>query len=241
MIILGLSGKARAGKSTLCQELCNAAEKLGWEVAVKPFAGPLKNHVSKEMGYSKEKYPEKYRENCQAIGAERRKEDPDYWVKLWYKDMVNDYESEMETADVPVLYLVDDVRYPNELTMLSSKKVKATLVFVKHKTREIEDPLGDWRNHESEKLANASEEMTSDDLKEKLHYDFVVHNDKSKEDLSTWATSFISYLSDTEPCLCEACTANFEMRSPDPDKIDQELKEFLDDVDLSEEGDNEST
>ena len=84
---------------------------------VKPFAGPLKKHVSENLGYSKETHPNEYREYCQSEGASKRKEDPDHWVKLWMKDMVEEWNEEMETSELPVLYLVDDVRYLMKLRL----------------------------------------------------------------------------------------------------------------------------
>ena len=239
MIIIGLSGKARTGKSRLCRELYDAAEKLGWDVFVKPFAGPLKKYVSEALGYTKENNPKEYRENCQKIGAEKRKENSDHWVSLWYEDMVNEHLDEMANAERPALYLVDDVRYPNEMKILKSPKVNATLLFVKHKTRKIEDPDGEWRTHESEKIANKLEAIDDNDLKERYNYDFVIHNDKSEAVLENWAVNFITYLSSNDPCLCEACSARYEMRAPDENKIDAELKKLMDELDLSDNSEEE--
>lgn len=230
MLIIGLSGKARAGKSRLCRELYDAAEKLGWDVFVKPFAGPLKKYVSKELGFTKEESPKEYRENCQRIGAEKRQVNKDHWVSLWYKDMIEEHSDEMVNAERPALYLVDDVRYANEIKILKSSKVNATLLFVKHQDREIEDPTGEWRSHESEKIANKFEKTEDSVLKNKYKYDFVIYNDKPEDQLEQWALNFITFLSSNDPCLCEACTSNYEMRQPDGDKIDKELKEFLEDM-----------
>jgi hypothetical protein len=237
MIILGMSGKARSGKSTLCRALYDAAEKVGWEVVVKPFAGPLKHHVTHNLGYSKDTHPEEYRSYCQSEGAAKRKKDPDHWVKLWLKDMRQEWDQEMKLSQQPVLYLVDDVRYPNEIKTLKSSQVNATILFVKHQKRKIEDPTGEWRNHESEALANKYENTADVDLKQT--YDFVVHNDKNEDDINNWAETFVKYLSDNDPCLCESCIANYEMREPDVDKLDLELKEFLNDI-LGEEEDLDS-
>lgn len=239
MIILGLSGKARAGKSRLSRELFKAAEKHGWEVLVKPFAGPLKHYVSTKLGFTKEDSPQLYRENCQKIGAKRRLENPDYWVDLWYEDILEDRLEELSNALNPVLYLVDDVRYSNEMKMLKGPKVNATMVFVKHGNRSIEDPDGSWRDHESEKLSNSFEATSDDVLKTEYKFDFVIHNDKEESVLEQWADSFLTFLSASDPCLCESCSSNYEMRAPDVDKIDAELKEFLDDI--LEDGDDDST
>lgn len=228
MIILGMSGKARSGKSTLCRALYDAAEKVGWDVVVKPFAGPLKKYVSDVLGYTKETHPDEYREYCQRVGAEERQKNPDHWVNLWMRDMLSEWAEEMTNSERPVLYLVDDVRYPNEIETLRKDDVNAILLFVKHGKRQIEDPTGEWRNHESEKLANANE--TVDDITLKQQYDFVIHNDKSQADIDNWASTFVKFLSDNDPCLCESCVSNFEMREPNIDKLDHELKEFLDDI-----------
>ena len=230
MIIIGLSGKARTGKSRLCRELYNAAEKLGWDVFVKPFAGPLKKYVSEELVYTKEENPSEYRSYCQKVGAEKRAENKDHWVSLWYRDMLEEHSREMRIGKKPALYLVDDVRYPNEIKALKSKQVNAALLFVKHKTRSIEDPLGEWRKQESESLANKCEEIDDNTLKSSYKYDFVIHNDKDEAVLKQWADNFINFLCSNDPCLCEACTSQFEMRAPNEEKIDEELKGFLDDI-----------
>ena len=70
-------------------------------------------------------------------------------------------------------------------------------MFVKHGKRAIEDPEGEWRNHESEKLANQYE--NEDDTTLKQTYDFVVHNDKTQADIDNWARLFVRYLSDNDP------------------------------------------
>lgn len=233
-----MSGKARSGKSTLCRALYDAAEKVGWDIVVKPFAGPLKKHVTNVLGYAKETHPDEYREFCQRVGAEERAKDPDHWVKLWMKDMISEWAEEMTNGDKPVLYLVDDVRYANEIETLKGENVGAVLVFVKHDKRKIEDPTGEWRNHESEKLANEYEK--TDDTKLKQTYDFVIHNDKTQKDIDEWAQTFVQFLADSDPCLCESCVANFEMREPDISKLDEELREFLDDI-LGDDNDSENT
>lgn len=237
MIILGLSGKARSGKSTLCRALYSAAEKVGWEVVIKPFAGPLKKHVIENLGYSKETHPKEYREYCQSEGATKRQEDPDHWVSLWMEDMLKEWKEEMLTSTLPTLYLVDDVRYTNEIETLKSKQVNATVLFVKHGKRDIEDPNGAWRNHESEKLANENEDKEDKVLKEV--YNFVIHNDKDPEEINRWADLLVRYLSDNSPCLCESCVSNYEMREQDTEKLDAELKEFLDEI-LGEDKEDDS-
>jgi len=45
MIVVGLSGKARTGKSHLTRELFSAAEKLGWNVEVMPSQDRLSERL----------------------------------------------------------------------------------------------------------------------------------------------------------------------------------------------------
>ena len=236
MIIIGFSGRARTGKSTLSHELFDAAVHAGWDVVIKPFAGPLKAEAEAK-GYGKASNPEGYRNYCQTHGAGMRAKNPNHWVNLWHEDMKKEYEEEMKDAINPVLYLVDDVRYPNEVEILN--KMGALSCFVKHGNRTIEDPDGDWRNHESEKLANDFE-ATDDDLlrsKTKYRYDYVVHNDSDLDSIKRWAKKMVQDMANSHPCLCEACNASRENREPDPGKIDKELRDLLDDLEDDDNGD----
>lgn len=229
MIILGFSGRARTGKSTLSHELYDAAVSAGWEVKIKPFAGPLKAEAERR-GFGKTKNPEGYRKFCQEHGAGMRAKDPDHWVNLWYQDMKKEWTNEMRGSTNPVMYLVDDVRYLNELVMLN--KIGATAAFVKHGKRTIEDPNGQWRLHESEALANIFEQTPDKDLRTRKegHYDLVVWNDSDLDSVKRWAKKIVQDMSNPTPCLCESCNAARENREPDPEKIDDELRKLLDDM-----------
>lgn len=225
MIVVGLSGKARTGKSHLTRELYSAAEKLGWDVEVVPFAGPLKREAAAN-GYGKDENPEKYRAYCQEQGAAMRAEDPDHWVKLWFKDIEKLAESEKEASN-PLLVLVDDCRYRNEVDILN--KYGAVVTFVKHGKREIEDPNGEWRKHESEAIANVLESFPDADLK-RSGYNYVIYNDGDPEDLTKWAKNFINKVCTSDDCRCEACTSTIENRKADPGIIDNELRNLLDQI-----------
>jgi hypothetical protein len=48
----------------------------------------------------------------QQHGADRRAEDPDYWVKRMDRDY--QYELHRHDAKEPKLFIIDDLRYPNE-------------------------------------------------------------------------------------------------------------------------------
>lgn len=238
MIIIGFSGRARTGKSTLSRHLYDAAHDAGWDVEIKPFAGPLKRHVVEDMGYAKEKDPDNYRKFCQEIGASKRAENPDHWVNLWYEDMKAEYKKEMEEAVRPRLYLVDDVRYPNELKKLA--EMGAITCFIKHADREIEDPDGEWRNHNSEELANNGEKCRDETLKS-LGYDWVVYNNRPEKEIAKWAKRMVTEIILThrdDMCTCEGCEAARENRDTDNDKINQELDDMLREIEKELEDDD---
>lgn len=230
MIIVGFAGKARTGKSHVCQTLYDAAHDAGWDVKIKPFAGPLKTHVEKDLGFTKADKPEEYRAKCQEIGAGEREKDPNHWVNLWKADMDKEFTEEMDKADRPCLYLVDDVRYANELQMLN--KCDAISLFVKHGSRKIEDPNGEWRKHESEELANTAEKCDSDALYS-VGFDYVLQNDGTPKEIARWAKLFVNTVMIThknEACDCEGCSSAIENRPADDAKVDDELNKLLDEL-----------
>jgi guanylate kinase len=238
MIIIGFSGRARTGKSTLSRYLYDAAHDAGWDVQILPFAGPLKRHVIEDMGYAKEKDPVNYRRFCQEIGASKRAENPDHWVNLWYKGLLQAYEAEHNETDRPVLYLVDDVRYPNELKKLN--EIGAITCFIKHNDREIEEPDGEWRTHNSEEMANLGERSSTEVLKS-LGYDYVVHNDKDEKEIAKWCKRFVQEVmitAEKDLCPCEGCQAARENRPVDNDKVNQELDDLLKDIEKDLEDDD---
>lgn len=236
MIVLGFSGKARTGKSTICHALFDAAEKAGWAVIPAPFAGPLKREMASKHGYEdvkkfKDEKPEEYRAACQAGGANARAEDPDHWVNKWYEEFLDIQKVEHgddNEANLPFLLLVDDVRYENELEML--KKNNAFVFFVKHGSRDIEDPNGEWREHESETLSNSLEASDNDAIYH-MGYDYVIHNDQPEEHLQAWAKEIVRIVSDLETCDCEACRALIERRAFNIRTLMDEAKKETEDDD----------
>ena len=225
MIVIGLSGKARTGKSLLTRELYSAAESLGWIALVRPFAGPLKAEAAAQ-GFGKDQDPEKYREYCQRHGAEMREVNPDYWVNKWYDDIKDLKQKELDMKR-PLMVLVDDVRYANEVDIL--RKHGGTVAYVKHGEREIDDPNGEWRQHESEVIANELETLDDRMIKDR-GYHYVIHNDGNPDQLPRWAKNFINKVAIVEDCPCESCISSIENRVPDPSKVDNELRKLLDDL-----------
>lgn len=113
-MIIGISGKMGTGKTTLARHL---AKMLGCDVM--SFADTLRQEVKEHFGVPMGTMTDQeakasmmiqvgfksmlLRELLQWWGAERRRVDPDYWVKQL-----------MANADEQSITLVDDVRYHNE-------------------------------------------------------------------------------------------------------------------------------
>jgi guanylate kinase len=160
MKIIQISGKGRVGKTTLANEIQKLAFDLGYIPIIIPFANAIKTAASLN-GLSKENNPEEYRKFCQQIGAEKRKEDPDYWVvrsfesiqNLMLKEVDNKKENKKHWEYV---IIQDDVRYMNEIAF--GRELAAIQIFIDSGMRKLLEHDAEWRSHESEEMANAVEE-----------------------------------------------------------------------------------
>ncbi len=105
--IIGLSGKARHGKNTIA-ELAAYPFWAGSEVEVHEvgFADGVKDEARQSYGWSGEK-DVRGRTLLQRIGMNRRREDPEYWVKRLGKKLV-------ASPARGHVYFVTDVRFENE-------------------------------------------------------------------------------------------------------------------------------
>ncbi len=188
MQLITIAGQARVGKTTLAKIIAERAFDLGLTPVLLSFAGPLKR-MAEEKGYSKEDNPKEYRQFCQQYGASKREEDPEYWVKLFEKELLEIREAERQDLAENKKYwerciVVDDCRYPNEVEL--SMKYKATLIFLSFGKRDIVDPEASWRAHHSEDMAKLIDrgqneyrslftcfirnQGTEDELKAKVHH-----------------------------------------------------------------------
>lgn len=114
-IRIAISGKMGAGKTTLA----NALSKR-YDVPVLSFASGFKRLVE-AAGVTKEGQPELYRRLCQQIGGGLRAIDRDIWVKSWFRA----FERDAVERGIPLPragFIVDDLRYPNELEYLRFEK-----------------------------------------------------------------------------------------------------------------------
>ena len=110
MIIIGLSGKARGGKGSVVQLAQILMQHGDTEVEVRQgsFATALKE-MARERGWDGKK-DEKGRTILQDLGMDKRKEDPDYWVKAAMRKVV---AIAAESPGTKIVF-VPDTRFTNE-------------------------------------------------------------------------------------------------------------------------------
>jgi len=151
ILIIGILGKAQAGKSTISKLILDkfSLEYPSLKTFILPMAKPIKDYVQNELGYNKTDFPKEYRENCQRIGAEKRKEDKDHWVKIWEKEVFKIIKENNNNVAI----CVDDVRYENEISYMKSLNSEFLFVYENGK-RTNNKKEGNFRDHESEILAN---------------------------------------------------------------------------------------
>ncbi len=176
-----ITGQAGVGKTTLAKLIAKEAFNTGQIPVLMSFAGPLKEEASRK-GYDKETNPEKYRSYCQEIGAARREEDADYWVKKFDDALQTVVEQENEDIANNTKYwervvIVDDCRYVNELAY--GILYDACTLFMSYGNRHIEE--FEWRSHPSEFMSQSIE--SGDDV---LMHQFtdIVFNEGTQKDLT---------------------------------------------------------
>lgn len=229
MITLLIAGQARVGKTTAANYIANLAKKQEYKPIILPFAQAIKDEAAAN-GLTKENNPEEYRKFCQSIGEGRRKENPDHWINMfkekWLELHNKDKEAAQSTAKIwkETVVIVDDCRYLNELNF--GKSINAKTIFISRGSRVLEDQDADWRNHESEMMANLYEAGDKDyqDI-----FSYIVKNEgtikdyhsKLKDRLLNWldATPY-SYLE----CDCIACQKS---RKDEKLSIDEFLMDLL--------------
>ena len=213
MMVIMIGGKARVGKTTVATLFNKYLYEKGYSPVNLSFAEILKKEVEL-TGLTKEKNPEEYRIACQVLGSTKRKEDPDYWVKKFAERLATIKSQDTDNLEVnPKLWhekcvIVDDCRYLNEVGY--GRKIGALEVFIAHGTRKLIDHTGEWRNHESEDMANKIEEG-SIDYQEMFHYR-VLNNtseEKLKAKLMELFDDWLEYLQDDDKylCPCVGCVA----------------------------------
>jgi hypothetical protein len=146
-------------------------------------------------------------------------------------------EAEPDTWHEKVV-IVDDCRYMNEVA--AARDLRALTVFVAAGKRKLPEAQAEWRNHESEALANSMEDK---DKNYTEVFDYVLYNngtekqykDKAIQKFEEW----FHILSDGllgNLCTCELCQASREDRNPNEKQIIQDILKLID-----EEKDNGKT
>lgn len=213
MMVVMIGGKARVGKTTAANWFNKYLYEKGYSPVNLSFAEILKKEVEL-TGLTKEKNPEEYRVACQVLGSTKRKEDPDYWVKKFAERLATIKSQDTDNLEVnpkqwhEKCVIVDDCRYLNEVGY--GRKIGALEVFIAHGTRKLIDHTGEWRNHESEDMANKIE-AGNKDYQEMFHY--RVFNNTSEEKfklkLVELFDDWLEYLQDDDKylCTCVGCVA----------------------------------
>lgn len=233
-MIIMLGGQARVGKTTLAKWLSEFAYNAGYTPVMLPFAGALKEEAEKR-GYSKDSNPEEYRAFCQTLGSEMRDQDEDFWVKKFREKVKELYAHEQESLQKDPdtwhekVIIVDDCRYMNEVA--AARDLQALTIFIAPGDRMLIDHAAEWRNHESEEMANKIT-MGEKDFDNIFHYH--LRNDKSLKDFKDKCSGkfeeWFSVLSEglvEKMCSCELCMSSREDREPDAEALFKDIMEMM--------------
>jgi hypothetical protein len=191
MILIGIGGKARAGKDTMAQAMLDLYPD---KVKLYSFAAELKKycaehhdellpkwqlaHQTKQHPICKEDPIYGYTAILQWWGTDvMRKQDPDYWVKQLANRI---------TQDDPAIAVITDVRFPNEANWVKEKG--GTLIRV----RRLE-PDGTLYLDPSRDPKHISE--TSLENYDSWTYDISAQSGDVKN-LQTWARAILEYAID---------------------------------------------
>lgn len=114
--VIGLAGRAGAGKSTAAGFIEEVARARGWRVRRRAFAEPVKAIARREFGWNGAK-DARGRRLLQVIGTEAgRAYDPEIWVRRAAAEVEREARREEFSAQQsgPILFVFDDVRFDNE-------------------------------------------------------------------------------------------------------------------------------
>lgn len=240
MHIIMIAGKAGVGKTTLAKIIAAEVFDRGLIPVMQSFAKPIKDEAY-EKGYTKEEYPEKYREYCQKMGAQMREMDPDYWVKLMAVEFEKEIDTEKRALDEGKKFwercvIIDDCRYTNELNIGS--EYGGVALFLSSGERSLENHS--WREHESESLANDIEVNKSDYLNS---FDCMLLNDGDVDDLHQKVCDLLPMWCNLkalkkDECQCVKCKTHRDNTSAELGEILENLLDLLDLNDWQEEDEN---
>jgi len=176
MKIIGLSGKKRSGKDTVYQVAGDYLKKNKAKAGRVAFADPLKHEISEITGFNLEfieKNKEGLRPLLQTWGADFRRKycGAEYWIDKM-RPIV-----EQSSSHYDVLFITD-CRFTNEARYI--KEIGGTLVKVERRDSGYPESFD---NHSSE-----------NDLNDYGDYDYILNNDKTKEELTQSVSQMLETL-----------------------------------------------
>jgi hypothetical protein len=200
MRIIQISGKGRVGKTSVAKIIEALAYHKGYIPVIVPFADSLKKAAA-DLGYSKETKPDEYRKFCQELGASKRKENPEYWIEKTFETiqeyMLKEVDNKAENKKYwEYVIIQDDVRYMNEIAL--GRELAATQIFIDSGGRTLSEENAEWRNHESEKLANDVEDsfgLPNSEYEEL--FDLIIVNNETLMELKEDINESIDEILDT--------------------------------------------
>lgn len=183
-VVILISGKAGAGKTTLGDMLVAKLRDIpSMDVMDYGFADPLK-HIASAFGGWDGKKDEKGRKFLQEIGRVWR----DYDEHIWVKHFLNQLDK--RSGVLPKNFVViDDWRFPNELSYLSSN-VMLDVVTVRVAGRRAEMSQENWADSSENSLPEAGTIFSDTEG----IYQFEVDNSGTIEELDRKADEIISSL-----------------------------------------------
>lgn len=229
MITIFFAGQARVGKTTAAEIVAKYAKKNDLKPVLLSFAKSIKDEAA-AAGLTKESHPVEYRAFCQSIGETKRKQDPDYWIKKFKEQWLELYDKDNKAAQCmdklwkETVVIVDDCRYLNELNL--SKQIGAKTVFISKGTRDLAEAKAEWRQHESEDMANQYE-LGNKDYQDLFNY--VVKNEGDLDEFKDKITDRLQLWLDISPqsyaeCDCLACQ---KMRKDEKISLDEFFKDVF--------------
>ena len=158
-LIICICGKARSGKSTVCNYLKDYFVKNDRKVVVSPFTKYLKDYISDVMDITIDD-DNKPRDLLQKISSDLIKgilNDKDFFIRRQIED-INFYSYFVDVI------LINDVRFPQEIISLKSKFNRVLSIGVKRE------------NFDSDLSVEQQNDITEVSLDGYDEYDYVIDN-----------------------------------------------------------------
>jgi chloramphenicol 3-O-phosphotransferase len=174
-IIILISGKIGAGKTTLAQYLLESFKEKDFNhIKITSFARAVKSIASTCFFWDGQK-DERGRKLLQDIGRAGRNYDKDIWANILIEDIYRD-----DGTYFPDAIIIDDWRFPNEFNrIIEAFKVNVIKVRVIRSKGSVDNN-------------DISETSLTDDMS--LTYDVSVFNKGSLEDLKSYAKEIVEYI-----------------------------------------------